>query len=64
MGLALIWDYQFVVMVNKMKEAIGRLKNTSIMIATASMYYNMYLSKKVYFGSGIFALNSKQVNIL
>ena len=51
-------------MVNKMKEAIGRLKNTSIMILTALIYYNMYLSKKVYFGSGIFALNSKQANIL
>ena len=51
-------------MVNNMKEAIGRLKNTSIMISTAPMYYNIYLSKKVYFGCGIFALNLKQVNIL
>ena len=64
MGPALTWDKQFVMMVNKMKEAIGKLKNTVIFVSTASMYYNMYLCKKVYFGSGVFTLNEKQEDIL
>ena len=61
---ALKWDHQFTAVVNKIKEAIGRLKNAAIMISTASMHYNMHLSKKEYFRSGIFSLNSKQENIL
>jgi len=64
MGPALIWDAQFVHMVNKMKDAIGALKNTTIAVSTASMYYNMYLIKKVYYGGGIFALNDRQEKIL
>jgi len=34
------------------------------MVSTASMYYNMYLCKKVYFGSGVFSLSKKQEEIL
>ena len=64
MGPALIWDAQFVQMVNKMKDAIDALKNTTIAISTASMYYNMYLIKKVYYGGGIFSLNKRQETIL
>jgi len=64
MSPALIWDAQFVQMVNKMKDAIGSLKNTNIAVLTASMYYNMYLIKKVYYGGGIFTLNDRQEKIL
>lgn len=64
MGPALIWDAQFVQMVNKMKDAIGALKNTTIAISTASMHYNMCLIKKVHYGGGIFSLNQKQESIL
>jgi hypothetical protein len=64
MGPSLTWDNQFVEMVNKMKEAIGRLKQTEIVVSTAAMYYNMYLSKKVYFGCGIVALTEPQEEIL
>ena len=51
-------------MVNKMKDAIGSLKNTTMAVSTASMYYNMYLIKKVYYGCGILKLNDSQVKIL
>jgi len=34
------------------------------MVSTASMHYNMYLCKKVYFGSGVLSLNQKQEDIL
>ena len=64
MGPALKWDRQFVAMVNKIKEAIVRLKNNNKMISTASMRCNMYLSKKGYFGSGFCSLNVRQENIL
>ena len=64
MGPALTWDYQFVMIVNKMKEVIGKLKNAVVMVSTASMYYNMYLYKKVYFGSRVLSLNQKQEDIL
>ena len=64
MGPALIWDAQFVTMVNKMKDAIGKLKNTTIAVSTASMYYNMYLIKKVYYGGGVFSITNRQETIL
>ena len=34
-----------------------------MMISTASVHYNMYLSKKAYFESGNFSLNVKQENV-
>jgi len=64
MGLSLTWDAQFVNMVNKMKEVIWKLKNTTIVILTALLYYNMYLIKKLYFGCGIFTINEIQEKIL
>ena len=51
-------------MINRIKEAIRRLKNTVIAVSTASMYYNMYLIKKVYYGGGILTINKKQEAIL
>ena len=54
MGPALIWDVQFAVMANKIKEAVGKLKNTTIALSTASMHYNMCLIKKVHYGGRIF----------
>ena len=64
MGPALIWDKQFVCMVNKMRDAIEALKQTILADSTASMYYNMYLIKKVYYGSGIYVINKRQEKIL
>ena len=54
---SITWDSQFVEMVNKMKDAISKLKHTEIFVSTASMYYNMYLCKKVFYGSGIVSIN-------
>ena len=64
MGPALTWDYQFVVIVSKMKEAIGKLKNALVMVSTASMHYNVYLCKKVHFGCGVLHLNRRQEDTL
>ena len=47
-------------MKEKMSEAIFKLKNTEIVIATAYLYYNMYLITKVYFGYGIIYLTEEQ----
>ena len=64
MGPALTWDSQFVEMVNEMKDAIGALKQTAIVVSTASMCYNMCLIKKVHYGSGMFTINDRQEKIL
>ena len=64
MGPSITWDSQFVEMVNKMKDAISKLKHTEIFVSTASMYYNMYLCKKVFYGSGIVSINKHQEEIL
>lgn len=63
-GPVLTWDYQFVDMINKMKEAIGKLKNVVVMVSTASMCYNMRLCKKVCFGCGVLCLNRRQEDML
>jgi len=47
-----------------MKDAISKLKNTTIATSTASIYYNMYLIKKVYYGCGILTINKSQEKIL
>ena len=63
MGLSINWDRQFLAMIDKMKTAINQLKNTTIMVSTASIYYNMCLIKKMYFGYGIFKISQQQENI-
>ena len=47
-------------MIEKMKEAIYKLRNIEIAALVASLYYNAYLIKKVYFGSGVLSLSEKQ----
>ena len=63
-GPSINWDRQFLAIIDKIKIAINRLKNTIIAVSTASIYYNMYLIKKVYFGYGIFKISQQQENIL
>ena len=41
MGPLLAWDHQFPVMMNKMKEAIIKLKNAKIIVSTVSICYDM-----------------------
>ena len=48
----------------KMIIAIKKLNNTSITIANAHMYYNMYLIKQVYFGCEVIKLTPKQEKTL
>jgi len=47
-------------MKEKIKEVIGKLKTIEVKSATAYIFYNMYLSKKVYFRYGIITLTDKQ----
>ena len=63
-GPALMWDYQFVMMINNMRKATRKLKNTVVMVSTASTRCNMYLRKKVCFRSEALSLNQKQEDIL
>jgi len=47
-----------------MLEAMYKLKNATMVVSTASMYYNIYLIKKVYFGCGVMSITSQQERIL
>ena len=58
-GPSLKWDKQFEKMREKMIVAIKKLKNTPMTVANTFIYYNMYLIKQVYFGSGILMLTLK-----
>ena len=60
MSPSLVWHKQFEIMKNKMREAIFKLNNTNMVASNASMYYNMYLIKKVYFGCGVININQRQ----
>jgi len=64
MSPSLTWDKQFNAIVRKIKEAIRKLNNTEMVTITASMYYNVYLIKNVYYGCGIFSISQKQEEIL
>ena len=64
MGPAMTWDKQFVKMVNKMKDAIGLLKITTIATSAASMHYDMHLTKKVHYGGVIFHIDDSQERML
>ena len=64
MSPLIIWITQFKKMKEKMLEAMYKLKNTTIVVSTASMYYNMYLIKKVYFGCGVMSIIAQQEIIL
>ena len=61
---ALVWDKQFNMMIEKMKEAVRKLNNTEMVTTTASMCYNVYLIKNVHYGCGILSLSQKQENAL
>ena len=60
MNPALTWKGQFEVMRKKINDSIIKLKNMDINSYQASVYYNIYLIKTVYFGCGIIELNDKQ----
>ena len=51
---------QFNIIKEKIKEAIEKLKTIEVKSATAYIFYNVYLSKKVYFGCIIISLTDKQ----
>ena len=54
------WEKQFAIMIEKMKEAMCKLKWVPISIVNTHMYYNMYLLRRVYFGYGIMRLMPNQ----
>ena len=64
MGPSLKWERQFNEMVHKMKQAIAKLKNTTITTLVAYIYYNMYLLTKVYFGYSVINITKVQEQIL
>ena len=64
MSPSLVWNKKFEIMKEKMSEAILKLNNTTIVVSTTSMYYNMYLIKRVYFRCRVISINSKQEDIL
>ena len=64
MNPQLKWEKQFEAMKEKMCRAMSRLKGTSISIANAYVFFNMYLIKQVYFGCGIIELLPAQEKIL
>ena len=49
MSPSLMWNKQFEIMREKILEAICKLKNATIAVHNACMYYNMYLIKKSVF---------------
>ena len=64
MGPQLKWNKQFEIMKEKMRESIGKLKNTAVFAPTAHIFFNMHLINKVYFGCGAFMITPKQEEIL
>ena len=63
-GPSLKWEKQFKKIKEKMRIAMGKLKNTPMNIANRYIFYNMYLIKQVYFGCGVISLMPKQEEIL
>ena len=51
-------------MIEKMKEATYKLRNIEIATSTAHLYYNAYLIKKAYFGTGVLTLSEQQEGVL
>lgn len=64
MNPELKWTKQFEVMKSKMYRAMSKLRSTSISVANAYIFFNMYLIIQVYFGCGIIILSPKQEEIL
>ena len=64
MSPSLKWEGQFKAMVEKMKEAIYKLRNIEIAAPIAHLYYDAYLIKKIYFGSGVMSLTEQQEKVL
>ena len=56
MSLSLKRNKYYKIIKEKMREVIHNLKNTKLAINNASMFYNMYLIKKVYLGAGIMSI--------
>ena len=64
MGPSLKWEKQFKIMKEKMMESVAKIKVMEIYPAIAYAFFNVYLSKKVFFGCGIVDINKKQENEL
>ena len=60
MGPELKWNKQFEIMKEKMREAIGKLKNAVVFAPTAHIFFNVHLIKKVFCGCGAFVIMPKQ----
>ena len=58
------WSKQFIIIVNKMRTAVVKLMNTTIMVLLIYIYFNAYLMKSVYFGYRIIELEEEQEQIL
>ena len=56
MSPSIMWTSQFKKIKEKMLEAMCKLKNVTMVVSTASMCYNMYLIKKVYFRCGVMSI--------
>jgi uncharacterized protein with PQ loop repeat len=64
MGPSLNWERQFNEMVEKIKQVISKLRNTSIITLVAYVFYNIYLLTKVYFGYSIMNINNTREEYL
>ena len=56
MSPTLKWEKQFIIIVDKIREAIANLKSISLLIVNTYIYYNTYLMKEVYFVCSIIKL--------
>ena len=54
------WVQQFEKMKEKMYRVMSKLRSTPLSITNTYVYFNIYLIKQVYFGSGVLNLNPKQ----
>ena len=52
------------IIVNKMRTAVAKLMNTTIIVLLTYIYFNTYLMKSVHFGYGIIELEEEQEQIL
>ena len=57
---SLCWKGQFEVMRKKLHESITKIMNIDINPYQASVYFNVYMIKSVFFGCGVINLNEKQ----
>ena len=64
MSPSMKWEKQFQSIMEKMREAVYKLRNIEIATSTAHLFYNAYLIKKAYFGSGVITIPEQQEEAL